>query len=202
MLKKDILEQLKSFINTTDYMAFTESESERLKDYSTPDHKEIHRELFKVLATISQLKSEVTAIKKYFPEDKSPEIAEALDDITSALDNGSHHILDISNNLNIDKETKEKAQTSLIDSTEDKIKKINKAYDAIVWHTGFENVIISDLVDKSGVDLKFIQDWLLSEGRKGRAFITVGEPTSLSPHQRSAFVVINDRNHYLVRLPR
>ena len=49
---------------------------------------------------ISDLKEEITEkLKPLFPEDKTEELAEALDDATSALDLCDHHLSDIDNKL-------------------------------------------------------------------------------------------------------
>ena len=49
---------------------------------------------------ISDLKEEITEkLKPLFPEDREEELAEALDDATSALDLCDHHLSDIDNKL-------------------------------------------------------------------------------------------------------
>ncbi len=49
---------------------------------------------------ISDLKEEISgSLKPLFPEDKEKELAEALDDATSALDLCDHHLTDIDNSL-------------------------------------------------------------------------------------------------------
>jgi hypothetical protein len=61
------------------------------------DHRTIISELQQ---KISDLKEEITTkLKPAFPEDKDQEIAEALDDATSALDLASHHLQDVDNSL-------------------------------------------------------------------------------------------------------
>jgi len=55
--------------------------------------------LDEVSQDIVEVKEKITAIKLTYPEDKTPEIAEALDDMTGALDVAQHHIEDIKGKL-------------------------------------------------------------------------------------------------------
>ena len=52
-----------------------------------------------VSADLAGIKEKIQSIKIEFPEDKSPEIAEALDDMTGALDVAQHHVEDIKGKL-------------------------------------------------------------------------------------------------------
>ena len=56
-----------------------------------------------VSADIARLKEKITAIKIEYPEDTDREIAEALDDMTGALDVAQHHVEDISMKIEGDK---------------------------------------------------------------------------------------------------
>jgi len=63
------------------------------------EHSEDPRDVISELQRkISDLKAEITdKLKPLFPEDKDKNVAEALDDATSALDLACHHLTDVDN---------------------------------------------------------------------------------------------------------
>jgi predicted kinase len=64
-----------------------------------PAQSENKPSLDSVSSDIARVKERIQSIKLEFPEDKSPEIAEALDDMTGALDVAQHHVEDIKGKL-------------------------------------------------------------------------------------------------------
>jgi GTPase SAR1 family protein len=78
--------------------------------------KFIKKELIKencfdeISSDLAAVKEKITQTKTEYPEDKDPDIAEALDDMTGAIDVASHHIDDIKGKLSEDPEKPDKEQ--------------------------------------------------------------------------------------------
>ena len=73
-----------------------------------------------LMRKISDLKEEITSkLKDLYPEDKDSEIAEALDDATSALDLATHHLEDVDNSLSGESNTEETEEMPLTDDSSD-----------------------------------------------------------------------------------
>lgn len=88
---------------------FGDEESLETPEEEVSEHAVDPRDLISELKKkISDLKEEISAsLKPLFPEDKEKELAEALDDATSALDLCDHHLTDIDNSLSDANEVKD-----------------------------------------------------------------------------------------------
>ncbi len=91
------------FIGTSDETGFTGT-SDEIGFTGTSDEPEMASEPRDIISElqrkISDLKEEITEkLKPLYPEDKDKDLAEALDDATSALDLASHHLTDVDNSL-------------------------------------------------------------------------------------------------------
>lgn len=86
----------------------SDEESEETPEEENLEHSNEPRDIISELQRkISDLKEEITSkLKPLFPEseEKHKNMAEALDDATSALDSALHHLTDIDNDISGDEE--------------------------------------------------------------------------------------------------
>lgn len=77
---------------------------------------------------------------------------------------------------------------------------IREAYWALREQTGLRNVYISEIKQRTGVDLQTLHDYLNGERRAHRANATLGEPTAATPEQLAAAIRIEGHPHVYIEL--
>lgn len=73
------------------------------------------------------------------------------------------------------------------------------AYQRLVEQLRSPEILISDLQEASGLPLKPLQEWLLSECRAHRAVPGKGEPTVATPRQLECALIIDQEPHFYIR---
>ncbi|MBF0226908.1 MAG: hypothetical protein HQK76_15790 [Desulfobacterales bacterium] len=77
--------------------------------------------------------------------------------------------------------------------------KVINAYNALKKETGFSNVEIYSLLQKTEVSMDSLKEFLLEESRQKRAVLSMGDWSLSSEEVRSCAIYINDKPHLLVR---
>jgi hypothetical protein len=78
--------------------------------------------------------------------------------------------------------------------------KVRSAYNEIKQNSGFRDVLISDLQQRSGVPLKPLQDWLRQESRNGTVNPTKGDWSLSNENDRNAAIQVAGEPHLRVQL--
>ncbi|WP_395745632.1 hypothetical protein [Prosthecobacter sp.] len=76
---------------------------------------------------------------------------------------------------------------------------IRQAYDSLVQEAGYADVRISDLQQRSGVQLDTLKPWLLNQSREGRIAPTRGDWSLAGEDEKAAAIQIDGQPHVRIR---
>ncbi|MBF0101562.1 MAG: hypothetical protein HQK77_11705 [Desulfobacterales bacterium] len=83
--------------------------------------------------------------------------------------------------------------------TQLEVKDVFNAYQKVKQRIGFSNVEISELQKELKVNITVLQEFIRTQGRKGKAILSFGDWSLASQDMRDAAIYINGKAHLLVR---